>query len=94
MLRDQRLAVIRGENLLADSSVLIENKSIGSIIGSADATKLTIRNLPSVDVPGGLPEAGKRVQLLVINDVGNAATEFVLKPEKLNRRSEYSHNSV
>ena len=72
--------VIRGRNLLADSSVFIENQPIAEVIGSADATKLTIRQLRSLDLPRGIRDSGVRLQLLVINDAGSDSTEFTLKP--------------
>jgi hypothetical protein len=42
-------------------------------------------SLPLVDVPGGLPNAGRQVRLTVINGAGTGASVFVLKPFELLR---------
>jgi hypothetical protein len=73
--------IIRGEGLLADSLIMIGNTPLAGAFGSPDDTTLTIKSIPPLDIPGGLPPSGKTVILSVSNEqFGGATTNFILKP--------------
>lgn len=77
--------VIQGQNLLSSSIVLIENTSVAGVAGSSNNTRLTVARIPPIDVPGGLPAAGRQVRLTVSNTAGQAEAAFVLRPAELSR---------
>ncbi len=72
--------IIRGQGLLADSLIMIENVVLAGAFGSPDDTTLTIRSIPPLDIQGGLPSAGKSVTLSVSNDLGGTTAKFILRP--------------
>jgi len=77
--------IIKGQGLLADSLVTIEDQPIGGAFGSPDDNTLTFHAIPPIDIKGGLPSGGKSVTLAVSNKLGGYSTTFVLKPILLDK---------
>ncbi len=77
--------IIRGQGLLVDSLVMIEDQPLGGAFGSPDDSTLTFRAIPPLDIQGGLPTGGKSVALAVSNKLGGYSTTFVLKPILLSK---------
>ena len=85
ILRIGEPLIIRGQGLLDDSLVMIENQPLGGAFGSPDDSTLSFRAIPPLDIQGGLPTGGKSVTLAVSNKLGGYSTTFVLKPILLSK---------
>ena len=77
--------IIKGQGLLSDSLVTIEDQPLGGAFGSPDNRTLTFHAIPPIDIQGGLPSGGKSVTLAVSNKLGGYSTTFVLKPILLDK---------
>lgn len=77
--------VIRGQGLLIDSLVTIEDQPLGGALGTPDGSTLTFQAIPPLDIQGGLPTGGKNVTLTVSNRLGGYSTAFVLQPILLSK---------
>lgn len=77
--------IIRGQGLLDDSLVMIEDQPLGGAVGSQDDRTLTFSAIPPLDIQGGIPSGGKNITLAVSNKLGGYSTTFVLKPIQLTK---------